>query len=94
MTKAEKEHYAKLAEIGCIACYVLGYGYSPCEIHHIRSGVGMAQKANWTEAIGLCPNHHRNGGHGVAIHAGVKAFEKTVGMTERELLAKNVALLK
>ena len=94
MTKAEKEHYAKLAEIGCIACITLGYGYSPCEIHHIRSGVGMAQKAHWTEAIGLCPSHHRNGGHGVAIHAGVKAFEKAVGMTERELLAKNVALLK
>ena len=94
MTKAEKEHYAKLAELGCIACITLGYGYSPCEIHHIRSGVGMAQKAHWTEAIGLCPNHHRNGGHGVAIHAGVKAFENTVGMTERELLDKNVALLK
>jgi len=92
-TKAEKEHYAKLAELGCIACHVLGYGCSPCEIHHIRTGTGMAQKSHWSKAVGLCHNHHRNGGHGVAIHAGIEAFEKTIGMTEVELLAKNLVLL-
>lgn len=93
MNKDERRHYDRIAQHGCIACMVLGYGYSPCEIHHIRTGVGKGQKAHWSRAIGLCPNHHRNGGSGIAIHAGIKSFEQTIGMTEVELLNKQLDLL-
>ena len=93
MTKEEREHYDRIAQNGCIACIVLGYGYSPTEIHHIRTGVGKAQRAHWSKAIGLCPSHHRLGGSGVAIHAGIRSFERNIGMTEVELLEKQLELL-
>jgi hypothetical protein len=85
MTKAEKKHYDKLHSLGCIVCIRLGYGYSEPHIHHIRHGAGMGQKSVYTDAIPLCPNHHQNGGYGVALHAGQKEFEKKYG-TEKDLL--------
>jgi len=93
MTKDERKHYDRIAQHGCIACIVLGHGYSLCEIHHIRHQAGIGRKSHWSLAIGLCPAHHRLGGHGVAIHAGVGSFENTVGMTEVELLNKQTELL-
>ena len=45
----------------------------------------MGKRASNHEVIALCPNHHRHGGHGVAVHAGRKAFEARYG-TEKELL--------
>lgn len=93
MTKDERRHYARLADLGCVVCLLQGYGHSPCEIHHIRTGTGLAKKAHWSKAIGLCPTHHRLGGHGVAIHAGIEGFESAIGMSEVELLNKNLDLL-
>jgi hypothetical protein len=84
-TAAEKRHLSKVAELGCIACYNMGYFDSPAEIHHIRTGQGMSQRASDYDSIGLCPSHHRTGGHGVAIHAGQETWEEIHG-TELELL--------
>ena len=81
-TKAEKEHLSKVAEIGCIVCLNENYGQSPAEIHHIRSGKGMGQRASNYEAIPLCPAHHRNGGHGIAFHAGSKVWQERYGSEE------------
>jgi hypothetical protein len=93
MTKDERNHYDRISQHGCIACHVLGYGFSPCEIHHIRTGTGAGRKAHWSKAIGLCPIHHRLGDSGVAIHAGIKSFEQSIGMSEVELLNKQLELL-
>lgn len=93
MNKDERNHYDRISQAGCIACHVLGHGYSPTEIHHIRTGAGKGQKSHWSKAIGLCPNHHRLGGAGVAIHAGIKSFESAIGMTEVELLNRQLELL-
>ncbi len=93
MTKAEKLHLSRVAGLGCIVCLNLGYGRSPCEIHHIRSGQGMSIRADNYSIIGLCAIHHRLGGHGVAIHAGQKTWESLYG-TERELLDQVRRLLK
>lgn len=93
MTKDERNHYDRISQHGCIACIVTGNGFSPTEIHHIRTGTGAGRKSHWSKAIGLCPLHHRLGGHGVAIHAGIKAFEATIGMSEVELLNKQLELL-
>lgn len=87
MKKSESEHLNKVQEIGCIACIVMGHHGTPAEIHHLRKGVGAGQRSNHYRAIPLCPYHHRTGGHGNAIHAGQKTFEKKFG-TEEELLEK------
>ena len=94
MNPKEKAHYEKLTTIGCIACRVLGYGYTPCEIHHIRFGQGVGKRAEFDKAIPLCPHHHRLGSYGTAYHAGRRAFERTVGKTEIELLELTNQLLK
>lgn len=93
MTKAERQHYDKLSQIGCIVCQREGLGYTMPHIHHIRHGVGMAQRSHYLLAIPLCPLHHQNGGHGVALHAGQKTFEAKYG-TESELLAHTTKILK
>lgn len=87
MTKDERNHYSKLHNLGCIVCNLQGYGYSEPEIHHIKSGnAGVGMKSHWSLAIPLCATHHRLGSHGVSIHAGKKAFEAAVGMSEVKLL--------
>lgn len=91
-TKAEKEHMNAVADLGCIACRMMGYMDSPAEIHHIRHGSGMGQRASNYDVIPLCAIHHRNGDYGTAYHKGSKAFEKRYG-TEVELLAKVKDLL-
>lgn len=92
MTKDEKRHMSKVAELGCIVCRREGYGISPAELHHPRANAGMGQRASNFDVIPLCPAHHRIGGHGIAIHAGQKTFEARYG-TEAELLEATNALL-
>lgn len=84
-TSAEKRHMDTVARMGCIVCRNLGFGETPCEIHHVRFLVGGGQRAGNLDVLGLCPPHHRLGGHGVAYHAGPETWEENFG-TERELL--------
>lgn len=84
-TAAERRHLGRLAAMGCIVCLREGFGETPCEIHHLRHGQGMSQRASHYQAIGLCHTHHRTGGYGVAFHAGPKAFEDRFG-SESDLL--------
>ena len=93
MTKDERNHYGRIADLGCVVCLLAGYEHTPCEIHHIRTGAGAGQKSHWSKAIGLCPTHHRLGGYRVAIHSGIEGFEDAIGMSEVELLAKQLELL-
>lgn len=86
MTKAERQHYDKLSQIGCIICR------QPAEIHHLRTGMGLGMRNDYNNAIPLCPSHHRIGGYGVAYHAGRLQFEKNFG-TELELLERVHKLL-
>ena len=79
MTKDEKEWQRRVRELGCLICE------RPASLHHIRHGVGKAQKADEYNVLPLCPDHHQNGGHGVAFHAGKKTWQEIYG-TEEELL--------
>lgn len=83
----------QIAELGCIVCRNLGYFDSPAEVHHLRDGVGMSQRNDDSNAIPLCPLHHRLGNYGVAFHAGKKEFERKYG-TERELLKQVHELIR
>ena len=84
-TKADKQWYAKIVELGCIICGC------PCEVHHL-TGAGMGMKSDNQNSIGLCPPHHRLGNFGECVHNGVKTFEKKYG-TQQELLDKTLKLL-
>jgi hypothetical protein len=88
LNKEEKKHYAKIAQLGCSLCRHLGYGETPCEIHHIRRFGGKRSNA---EVIGLCPEHHRgnSGVHGL----GRKGFETSYGIDEQTLLQQTMDLL-
>ena len=88
MNKEEKKHYAKIAQLGCSLCRHLGYGETPCEIHHIRRFGGKRENA---EVIGLCPEHHRGntGVHGL----GRKGFESRYGIDEQTLLNQTLSQL-
>lgn len=84
-SKAEKVWKRDVASLGCVACRNTMRGESPAELHHIRTGVGKAQRASDFQVIPLCVAHHRTGGHGVAFHAGPKTWQEQYG-TELELL--------
>lgn len=92
MTKDEKKYLSKVADLGCIICYRLGYIGTPAEIHHIRGmGLGMAVRSSHYATIPLCPEHHRGnaGYHGM----GRKAFERRYDVTESQLLEQVQELL-
>lgn len=85
-TADERRHLAKVAALGCCVCGM------PAEVHHITTGVGMGQRAGHYDTIPLCPQHHRLGGHGVAIHSGKKSWEQKHG-TELEHLERTRAAI-
>ncbi|MDY0036706.1 MAG: Ref family recombination enhancement nuclease [Zoogloea oleivorans] len=85
MTKAEKAHMDRVAQLGCILCRRNGYHGTPAELHHPRTGTGAGRRAAHTDVIPLCPYHHRSSNE--ALHAmGRKAWERHHGITELELL--------
>lgn len=88
---AGSRHLARVAELGCILCLRLGYGWTAPEIHHLREGQGGAQRACDFISIGLCPPHHRgdDGIHGL----GTRGFERRYGIDELGLLAEVIARL-
>lgn len=91
MTKDEKRHLNAVAELGCMVCKRMGYEGTPAEIHHPRSGVGMAQRSSHMTVLPLCPQHHRGN---MGIHGmGRKAFEAHYGYTEKDLLDDVTTLL-
>jgi hypothetical protein len=76
-TKVEKQWLSDVASLGCIVCRNLEYGETPAEIHHIRVGTGMAQRASHFDVIPLCPRHHRLGSE--AYHSAPANWEARFG---------------
>lgn len=72
-----------IASMGCCICG------AHAQIHHLRRNpetgahFGLSQRAPDWYVIPLCPTHHQHGGFGVAIHAGVREWERIHG-TEAE----------
>lgn len=61
----------RVVALGCIVCG------SPAEVHHLTGDSGIGQKSR--RVLPLCPPHHRTGGYGVALHAGVRGWEARHG---------------
>lgn len=83
MSLAAKRHLSRVAELGCIACRLLGVEGSPAEVHHPRFAAGAGQRASDFLAIPLCPEHHR-GPRGVH---GDKSILRQLRVDEPALLA-------
>ena len=94
MTKSERQHLARLTDIGCIACRLQGTPGTPAEIHHPRDRVGIGQRAGHMDAIPLCPAHHRGTMHPAvpSIHLDKQRFIEECG-TEADLLEATRAVL-
>jgi hypothetical protein len=84
MTKAERLHKTRLAEIGCALCFRIHPPHEPgpVELHHLRGG-GWG-KGDYTTLIPLCVQHHR--GHDGIHHLGVKLWERQFDVSQKELL--------
>ena len=87
-TKADKDWLNDVSSLGCIACRNAGYGAAPAEIHHVRSGSGMAQRAEHTRVLPLCPRHHRDC-YPTGFHAAPRTWQQEHG-SEEELLEQVV----
>ena len=85
-TKADKQWLDDVSSLGCIACRNAGHGATPAEIHHVRSGSGMAQRAEHTRVLPLCPRHHR-ASYPTGFHAAPKSWQAEHG-SEETLLAQ------
>lgn len=92
MTKTERQHLSRVADLCCAVCRRMGYPGTPAEIHHKRAGRGLSNRAGHMEVIPLCPEHHRGatGLHGL----GTKGFKKHWGFDENDLLAETLSLLE
>lgn len=82
-TADERQYMADVAQLGCIACRILGLPDTPSEVHHRRSGTGMGRRASHYDTIPLCPGHHRLNED--AIHRRPTLFVELFG-TEAELI--------
>ena len=86
-TQADIAHTDRIARLGCLACRKESRLQVPATFHHIRAGLGIAQRNDDWHGIPLCPRHHLAtvGRHGEAIEAGKRTWEAKYG-TERENL--------
>lgn len=86
MNKSEEKHKRLLAEMPCAICVEIygDHAGGNVELHHLRSG-GWG-KGDYMTLIPLCYRHHR-GSEGIH-HLGTKLWERTFGITQKELLSK------
>lgn len=83
-TAKEKLFMSRVASLGCI----ISYCEDPrVELHHIKT-LGTSKRASNWEIIGLCLNHHRKGGAGIAVHASGYAEWVELHGTEISLLVQ------
>ncbi len=82
-TQTERAHMDRVASLGCLICH------APAEVHHIRQGQGMGQRASHYLTVPLCPEHHRGT---TGIH-GDRSALRLVKTDELGLLAETIRRL-
>lgn len=58
--RAERDYMSRVASLSCACCGCCG----PSQVHHIREGQGLAQRASNFLTVPLCPECH-TGQYGV-----------------------------
>jgi hypothetical protein len=86
MRTREAAYLSAVAEIGCVLCEQLGRPDTPAQIHHVREGQGMSQRAQNYLTVPLCPSCH-TGPHG--IH-GDRQLLRQAKVDEMDLLALTI----
>lgn len=81
-TIAERDWMNRVAELGCLICR------ADAELHHVREGQGMSQRASNYLVVPLCPDHHR-GNNGIHSHG----FYRMHKRDEMSLLAEVIERL-
>lgn len=84
MRNADKRHMGRVAELPCACCGAMGV-----QVHHLREGQGMAQRASNFLTIPLCEPCH-TGPRG--IH-GDKSIMRTLKLSELDMLANTIEAL-
>lgn len=84
MTKAERIWMSRVAELPCSLC-----GEEGVQLHHIREGQGMSQRASNFLVVPLCPSCHTGP---IGVH-GDKTMMRVKKMTELDMLAKTIEAL-
>lgn len=90
-TTREQEHLTKVACLGCLCCRMDRRGVVPANIHHIREGYGLGQRASHFEVLPLCEGHHQGERYPrdaskIAFHKDSETWRRKYG-SERELVA-------
>ena len=80
-TKTEKAYLSRIAELPCAAC-----GSHGVQIHHIREGQGVGQRAGNGLVIPLCPECHLGD---FSIHKSRQQFTNIYG-SELDLLNETI----
>lgn len=80
----------RVAALGCAICRRLGYGETPAQVHHQRTGIGKGQRASNYQAVPLCPEHHTGK---TGFHTLGRQFAVVYGVTEVELVEETQQLL-
>lgn len=98
MTRAEKDWFRAITELGCIVDRLQFGARVPPERHHLLRG---GRRIGHMDSIPLCPAHHRSGRNDAACvsrHPWKRAFEKRYGTeqflleTTRELVAQQARI--
>jgi hypothetical protein len=76
---------SRVAGLGCILCRYADLGETPANLHHVREGQGMSQRASDWLVIPLCREHHQGN---TGIHGG--KFYHHWKMDEMDLLAMTI----
>lgn len=84
MRNADKAHMGRVAELPCACC-----GTHGVQVHHIREGQGMAQRASNFLVCPLCPECH-TGPYGVH---GDKSRMRARKLDELAMLADTIERL-
>lgn len=88
-TAAEKRHMDMIAAMPCVLCEMLGKPQtSKTDVHHIREGQGVSQRASNFLVIPLCHGECHQGPLG--IH-GDKTLLRIAKVREPDLLAITIA---
>lgn len=74
----------RVAQLPCVLC-----GSHGVQVHHIREGQGMAQRASNFLVVPLCPDCHQGPS---GVH-GDKSMMRIKKMTELDMLAQTIEAL-
>ncbi|TQE92728.1 MAG: hypothetical protein FKY71_19310 [Spiribacter salinus] len=76
----------RIAQMPCAIGQALGEDHGPVEVHHIRQGQGMSQRASHWLTVPLCPACHRGR---LGVH-GDRTLLRMARLGELDLLALTI----